>query len=168
MRLPGRRRPVTVSRSATQPSLRARVQIRGSCAGGAGGSVSAPSGARGGHLLGVRGRCRRARPYSPVWVIGSSPCTSRTATGASIRRKQVPVGSGVLPVWDIIAAAPEALRVVELDGSRNRPARRGTRQPRVPAHRAGLIVAAPVGIGVIGAGTISDTYLENLTRLCRH
>jgi sugar phosphate isomerase/epimerase len=31
--------------------------------------------------------------------------------------KQVPVGSGVLPVWDIIAAAPEALRVVELDGS---------------------------------------------------
>jgi sugar phosphate isomerase/epimerase len=31
--------------------------------------------------------------------------------------KQVPVGSGVLPVWDIIAAAPEALRVVELDDS---------------------------------------------------
>jgi sugar phosphate isomerase/epimerase len=31
--------------------------------------------------------------------------------------KQVPVGSGVLPVWDIIAAAPKALRVVELDGS---------------------------------------------------
>ena len=31
--------------------------------------------------------------------------------------KQVPVGSGVLPVWDIIAAAPDALRVVELDGS---------------------------------------------------
>jgi sugar phosphate isomerase/epimerase len=29
--------------------------------------------------------------------------------------KQVPVGSGVLPVWDIIAAAPQALRVVELD-----------------------------------------------------
>ena len=48
--------------------------------------------------------------------------------------KQVPVGSGVLPVWDIIAAAPEALRVVELDGSRNRPVRRATRQPRVPAH----------------------------------
>jgi len=31
--------------------------------------------------------------------------------------KQVPLGSGVLPVWDIIAAAPEALRVVELDDS---------------------------------------------------
>jgi sugar phosphate isomerase/epimerase len=31
--------------------------------------------------------------------------------------KQVPVGSGVVPVWDIIAAAPEALRVVELDDS---------------------------------------------------
>ena len=24
-------------------------------------------------------------------------------------------------------------------------------------------MSAPVGIGVIGAGTISDTYLENLT-----
>jgi sugar phosphate isomerase/epimerase len=31
--------------------------------------------------------------------------------------KQVPVGSGVVPVWDIIAAAPGALRVVELDDS---------------------------------------------------
>jgi hypothetical protein len=31
--------------------------------------------------------------------------------------KQVPVGSGVLPVWDIIDAAPQALRVVELDDS---------------------------------------------------
>jgi sugar phosphate isomerase/epimerase len=31
--------------------------------------------------------------------------------------KQVPLGSGVLPVWDIIAAAPEALRVLELDDS---------------------------------------------------
>jgi sugar phosphate isomerase/epimerase len=31
--------------------------------------------------------------------------------------KQVSVGAGVLPVWDIIGAAPEALRVVELDGS---------------------------------------------------
>jgi sugar phosphate isomerase/epimerase len=31
--------------------------------------------------------------------------------------KQVPLGSGVLPVWDIIAAAPDALRVVELDDS---------------------------------------------------
>ena len=31
--------------------------------------------------------------------------------------KQVPVGSGVLPVWDFIAAAPQALRVVELDDS---------------------------------------------------
>jgi hypothetical protein len=27
------------------------------------------------------------------------------------------VGSGVVPVWDIIDAAPEALRVVELDDS---------------------------------------------------
>jgi sugar phosphate isomerase/epimerase len=31
--------------------------------------------------------------------------------------KQVPLGTGVLPVWDIIAAAPDALRVVELDDS---------------------------------------------------
>jgi sugar phosphate isomerase/epimerase len=28
--------------------------------------------------------------------------------------KQVAVGSGALPVWDIIEAAPDALRVVEL------------------------------------------------------
>jgi sugar phosphate isomerase/epimerase len=34
-------------------------------------------------------------------------------------KKQVAVGSGVLPVWDFIAAAPEALRVVELDDSSN-------------------------------------------------
>jgi sugar phosphate isomerase/epimerase len=31
--------------------------------------------------------------------------------------KQVPLGRGVLPVWDIIASAPDALRVVELDDS---------------------------------------------------
>jgi sugar phosphate isomerase/epimerase len=31
--------------------------------------------------------------------------------------KQVPLGTGVLPVWDIIAAAPDALRVLELDDS---------------------------------------------------
>ena len=30
---------------------------------------------------------------------------------------QVPVGSGRLPVWDFLAAAPDALRVVELDDS---------------------------------------------------
>ena len=30
---------------------------------------------------------------------------------------QVAVGSGSLPIWDIIAAAPDALRVVELDDS---------------------------------------------------
>jgi len=32
--------------------------------------------------------------------------------------KQVAVGSGVLPIWEIIAAAPDALRVVELDDSK--------------------------------------------------
>jgi hypothetical protein len=32
-------------------------------------------------------------------------------------KKQVPVGSGVIPIADIIAAAPSALRVVELDDS---------------------------------------------------
>jgi sugar phosphate isomerase/epimerase len=32
-------------------------------------------------------------------------------------KKQVPVGSGVIPIADIIAAAPGALRVVELDDS---------------------------------------------------
>ena len=32
-------------------------------------------------------------------------------------KQQVPVGAGQLPVWDFIAAAPDALRVVELDDS---------------------------------------------------
>lgn len=32
-------------------------------------------------------------------------------------KKQVPVGAGELPVWDYIAVAPDALRVVELDDS---------------------------------------------------
>ncbi len=32
-------------------------------------------------------------------------------------KKQVPVGAGSLPVWDYIAAAPDALDVVELDDS---------------------------------------------------
>jgi sugar phosphate isomerase/epimerase len=32
-------------------------------------------------------------------------------------KKQVAVGSGVVPVRDIIAAAPDALRVIELDDS---------------------------------------------------
>jgi len=31
--------------------------------------------------------------------------------------KQVPLGTGVVPVWDIVDAAPDALRVVELDDS---------------------------------------------------
>ena len=32
--------------------------------------------------------------------------------------QQVAVGAGVLPIWEIIAAAPDALRVVELDDSK--------------------------------------------------
>ena len=47
--------------------------------------------------------------------------------------KQVPVGSGVLPVWDIIAAAPKRSASWNWTAP-NRPVRRGTRQPRVPAH----------------------------------
>ena len=37
--------------------------------------------------------------------------------GTVDRKAQVAVGSGSLPVWDFIAAAPDALRVVELDDS---------------------------------------------------
>ncbi len=37
--------------------------------------------------------------------------------GTRDNKKQVAVGSGVIPVWDFIAAAPDALRVVELDDS---------------------------------------------------
>jgi sugar phosphate isomerase/epimerase len=32
-------------------------------------------------------------------------------------KKQVPVGAGALPVWDYLDAAPDALRVIELDDS---------------------------------------------------
>ena len=35
--------------------------------------------------------------------------------GTTNTEKQVPVGSGTLPIWDILDAAPDALRVVELD-----------------------------------------------------
>jgi sugar phosphate isomerase/epimerase len=37
--------------------------------------------------------------------------------GTRDNKKQVAVGAGVIPVWDFIAAAPDALRVVELDDS---------------------------------------------------
>jgi len=37
--------------------------------------------------------------------------------GSLDTKKQVAVGSGSLPVWDYIAVAPDALRVVELDDS---------------------------------------------------
>jgi sugar phosphate isomerase/epimerase len=37
--------------------------------------------------------------------------------GTRNNKKQVAVGSGTVPVWDFIAAAPNALRVVELDDS---------------------------------------------------
>ena len=37
--------------------------------------------------------------------------------GSTDTKKQVAVGSGSLPVWDFIAAKPDALRVVELDDS---------------------------------------------------
>ena len=39
--------------------------------------------------------------------------------GSTDNKKQVAVGSGSLPVWDFIDAAPDALRVVELDDSRD-------------------------------------------------
>jgi sugar phosphate isomerase/epimerase len=37
--------------------------------------------------------------------------------GTRDNKKQVAVGDGVIPVWDFIAAAPNALRVIELDDS---------------------------------------------------
>ena len=37
--------------------------------------------------------------------------------GSTDTKKQVAVGSGSLPVWDFLDAAPDALRVVELDDS---------------------------------------------------
>lgn len=37
--------------------------------------------------------------------------------GSRDTKKQVPLGSGSIPIWDFIAARPDALRVVELDDS---------------------------------------------------
>ena len=80
-------------------------------------------------------------------------------------KKQVPVGSGVIPIADIIAAAPGALRVVELDDSEGDllDAVRASREFLISSdERCRMSRSGPVGVGVIGAGTISGTYLENL------
>ncbi len=37
--------------------------------------------------------------------------------GSRDTKKQVPLGSGSIPIWDFVAARPDALRVVELDDS---------------------------------------------------
>ena len=37
--------------------------------------------------------------------------------GTRDTKKQVPLGSGSIPIWDFVAAKPDALRVVELDDS---------------------------------------------------
>jgi sugar phosphate isomerase/epimerase len=37
--------------------------------------------------------------------------------GTRDTKKQVPLGSGSIPIWDYVAAKPDALRVVELDDS---------------------------------------------------
>jgi sugar phosphate isomerase/epimerase len=52
-------------------------------------------------------------------------------------KRQVPVGSGTLPVWDFIAAAPDALAVVELDDSE------GDRLEAIEASRAYLLAGRP-------------------------
>ena len=97
---------------------------------------------------------------------GWSPCTSRTGTERSDTKKQVPVGSGMIPIADIIAAAPSALRVVELDDSEGDllDAVRVSREFLISNYPVvGMSGSGPLGVGIIGAGTISGTYLENLT-----
>jgi sugar phosphate isomerase/epimerase len=37
--------------------------------------------------------------------------------GSRDNKKQVPLGTGTIPIWDFVAARPDALRVVELDDS---------------------------------------------------
>ncbi|GAA3607147.1 sugar phosphate isomerase/epimerase family protein [Microlunatus ginsengisoli] len=53
--------------------------------------------------------------------------------GTRDNKKQVAVGSGIVPVWDYIAAAPTALAVVELDDSE------GDRVQAIEASRAYLL-----------------------------
>jgi sugar phosphate isomerase/epimerase len=57
--------------------------------------------------------------------------------GTRDNKKQVAVGSGTVPVWDFIAAAPDALRVVELDDSE------GDRLEAIEASRAYLLAGQP-------------------------
>jgi sugar phosphate isomerase/epimerase len=57
--------------------------------------------------------------------------------GTRDNSKQVAVGSGVVPVWDFIAAAPDALCVVELDDSE------GDRMEAIEASRGYLLAGRP-------------------------
>ena len=87
--------------------------------------------------------------------------------GTRDTKKQVPLGSGSIPIWDFVAAKPDALRVVELDDSEvdmvdavGQSYAYITSSPSTG--RLSMAASGPVGVGVIGAGVISKTYLENL------
>ena len=44
------------------------------------------------------------------------PCV-KDGDGSLDAKRQVAVGSGTLPIWEILGAATDALRVIELDGT---------------------------------------------------
>ena len=75
----------------------------------------------------------------------------------------MPLGTGSIPIWDFMAATPDALLVVELDDTEV-DMRRGRRAELRLHHRRAPDASAsgPVGVGIIGAGVISSTYIENL------
>ena len=80
-------------------------------------------------------------------------------------KRQVAVGSGTLPIWEILGAATDALRVIELDDTEGDMLQAVGRSREFLLAGGRVIVGrtGPVGVGVIGAGVISETYLKNLT-----
>ncbi len=59
--------------------------------------------------------------------------------GSTDNTQQVAVGSGSLPVWTFIDAAPDALRVIELDDSEGDLLEAVRRQPHLPHRRKGSL-----------------------------
>ena len=159
------RPPTTASRSATttttsssSPRSTAGTPWRCSPTPGAGG------GAGGRHLLGRRRRCRRPGAARRLGDRVRRPARQgrrRIAGRQEAGRRSAPASSPVADSWppprtrcgwSSWTTSPGDL-FDAVDASRELPDRRGP---------ACMSRHGPVGVGIIGAGVISGTYLENL------
>ena len=108
-------------------------------------------------------RAARTRPRCCAGsATASARSTSRTAAWPPTPPARCPPGRAGCRSPDVLAAAPDALRVIEFD------AYDGDLFEAIAASHAFLtgdrpVTGGPVGVGIIGAGVISGTYLENLT-----